>query len=124
MGGMKHDEGKPEFDRISWQAVGACNKVHVYGNIKYEIDNWKKGIRARRLINAAFRHLYAILDGELIDPESGLLHAAHAMTNCEMLTHYLLNAKEYAEFIDVMPEKKLKPYLEQLFGDLRCQKDL
>lgn len=91
MGGMKHDEGKPEFDRLSPQALGACNGVHKYGDNKYEKGNWKKGLEVTRLVNAAFRHLYAVLDGELVDPESGLLHTAHAMANCEMLTHYLIN---------------------------------
>jgi len=32
-----------------------------------------------RLIAAALRHTVAIADGEIVDPESGLPHAAHAM---------------------------------------------
>lgn len=100
-GGTKDDTGKPQFDRLSFQALGAINDVHKFGDDKYERGNWKKGLHFTRLINATIRHLSAILQQELFDPESKLLHSAHAATNCEMLTHFLLNHEKYKDFDDI-----------------------
>lgn len=99
MSGLKNDEGKPEFDRLSFEVLGKLNEVHKYGDQKYEEGNWKKGLHAKRLINATFRHLSAYLRGERRDPESGLLHTAHAAVNCHMLTYYLLHEEKYKQFL-------------------------
>lgn len=100
VGGMKNDEGKPEFDRLSFEAISCINEVHKYGDSKYEKGNWRKGINKTRLINAAIRHLSAILRGEQLDQESRLLHSAHAGACCEMITHYYLHEEQYKEFLE------------------------
>lgn len=104
-GGTKDDTGKKEFDRLAWDAMSAINDVHKFGDNKYEPGNWRKGLHFKRLINAAIRHLTAVLSQELFDKESKLLHTAHAATCCEMLTHFLLNHEKYKEFDDIMLTK-------------------
>jgi hypothetical protein len=75
--GIKNDAGKPPLSLLDRHALEQIAQVLAFGAEKYNPDNWRGGIRHRRLIDAALRHLLAIADGEDIDPESGLLHAAH-----------------------------------------------
>lgn len=81
--GLKHDHGKPPMELLDRTALEATARVLGYGAEKYDTDNWRGGIKFRRLIGAAMRHLTAISDGEDIDDESGHPHAAHVM--CEMM---------------------------------------
>jgi hypothetical protein len=62
------------LDRSALEEIA---QVLAFGASKYGPDNWRGGIKHRRLIDAALRHLLAISDGEDVDPESGLPHAAH-----------------------------------------------
>lgn len=41
-----------------------------------------------RLLNSAARHLWAYIDGEDLDPETGLSHMAHLMANAAFLIVY------------------------------------
>ncbi len=104
-GGTKSDEGKPEYDRLSFEALGVINKVHKHGDSKYAKGNWKKGLHISRLCNAAIRHISSVLSGELFDKESGLPHSAHAACNMEMITYFLLHREDYEEYIDVKLDK-------------------
>jgi hypothetical protein len=53
--------------------------VMQLGAIKYGAYNWReKEVRLTVYLEAAERHLRAILDGETIDEESGQPHAMHA----------------------------------------------
>jgi hypothetical protein len=78
-GGVKHDQGKPDFTFISWEMLEAVAKVRAFGAKKYSRNNWKKGFKVTRSIAAALRHIYAFLRGENTDPESGESHLAHAI---------------------------------------------
>jgi hypothetical protein len=75
---MKHDTGKPPISLIARSAIEAEARVMAFGARKYGRDQWRKGFRWSRLIDAALRHVFAIADGEDFDPETGELHAAHA----------------------------------------------
>jgi len=83
--GLKLDTEKPPVDLLDPYAMEQTALVLAFGAIKYHRHNWRGGIRYTRLIAAAMRHLWAILRGEDIDPESGLPHAAHAMCCCMFL---------------------------------------
>lgn len=76
--GLKYDSGKPPVSLLDRYALEQIARVLGFGAKKYAADNWRGGIKHRRLIDAALRHLLAISDGEDTDPESGLPHAAHA----------------------------------------------
>lgn len=101
-GGTKHDEGKPEYDRLSFEAIGHFNEVHKFGDSKYQKGNWRKGLHVTRLANAVIRHVGALLSGKFTDEESRLLHSAHAGVCLEMITHFLLHKEEYKEYIDIV----------------------
>ena len=55
-------------------------KVLTVGAIKYSDDNWRQvpDLR-RRYIAAARRHINALQQGIMLDDETGLHHAAHAV---------------------------------------------
>ena len=79
-GGRKFDGGKLEFDLLPPYALEETTRVLMIGAEKYERDNWKRVPDAsRRYWNAAQRHLWAYKKGEILDPESGLSHLAHAL---------------------------------------------
>lgn len=54
----------------------------------YERDDWKPGGKnertAREHANAVIRHAMRFLDGEVLDPETGLPHMDHAATRAMM----------------------------------------
>ena len=86
--GVKYDGGKPSVSMISTRAIMEEAKVMNYGEQKYDRDNWRKGMDWTRLIDAAFRHIYAFNEGESIDEESGLHHLAHARCCLAFLLEY------------------------------------
>jgi hypothetical protein len=87
-GGLKYDQEKPDMSLLSSIAVVKMAEVLTFGKKKYTAHNWRKGIIYSRLISAVFRHLYAWLKGESIDPESGISHLAHAAVNIMFLLEF------------------------------------
>ena len=83
--GLKFDEGKPQLDLVPPDFVVALCRVFEYGAKKYGKDNWKEGLDPAALYNAAMRHMFAWMDGEDVDPESGLPHVYHAAWNMLMI---------------------------------------
>lgn len=66
-------------------------EVLTFGAQKYAAHNWRKGIEVSRLLDATQRHLSAFIDGQDLDPESGISHLGHAafglMASLWMLEH-------------------------------------
>ena len=85
MSGIKHDNGKLRLDLIPTEAVRGLGEVLTFGAGKYGDRNWEKGLDSDRVYAALERHLLAWREGEIIDPESGLPHLAHVLTNAAML---------------------------------------
>ncbi len=85
MTGVKHDSGKLRLDLIPTEAIRGLGEVFTFGAVKYGDRNWELGLDPDRVYAALERHLLAWREGEAIDPESGLPHLAHALTNAAML---------------------------------------
>lgn len=67
-------------------------KVATFGAQKYAPDNWVQVEDGqKRYTNAMYRHLLAEAAGETRDPESELLHAAHAAWNALARLEFILN---------------------------------
>ena len=78
--GRKFDDDKLEYGLLPPNALNDVVKVLSYGAKKYARDNWKYVPEGeRRYFDAAQRHLWAYKRGELIDPETGISHIAHAI---------------------------------------------
>ena len=71
-----------------WEAICDAADVFSYGAKKYAAWNWTKGMPWSVPVACAARHICAIIQGEEMDPESGLPHAGHVMCNIIMLLHY------------------------------------
>lgn len=93
-GGLKYDSGKPRLSLVPKEAYWGMAAALTYGAQKYAADNFKKGIEYRRVADAALRHLTAWLDGEELDPESGLSHLDHALASVAMLKYMAVNVPE------------------------------
>jgi hypothetical protein len=74
------------------KALESIAEVLAFGAEKYAAHNWRAGFNHTRLSDAALRHIFAWIDGEDADPESGLSHIAHAQC-CLMFLQRLIIEK-------------------------------
>jgi hypothetical protein len=95
MEGKKFDTGKVPLELLPTEALREVAKVLAWGAKTYDRWNWKKGMKWSRLAGAAKRHLYAWLEREEKDPETGLSHLAHlGCCTLFLLTYELLGIGE------------------------------
>lgn len=84
--GEKHDENKLVLSLIPPKAIIGLGEVLTFGAQKYPFENWKHVPDAqRRYKDALLRHYYAYELGEKLDPESGLSHLKHMLSNIAFL---------------------------------------
>lgn len=88
MSGKKFDQEKPDMSLLSPFALEEIAKVMTYGKQKYGANNWRSGLSFSRLIAAVMRHLNAYQKGEMVDPETGLSHLAHASCGLFMMLEF------------------------------------
>jgi hypothetical protein len=70
-------------------------EVLEFGARKYSVDNWKKVPNApERYAQAFARHVCARLGGEVLDPESGFPHLAHAACCAAFLAWFQAQEEE------------------------------
>jgi len=86
---IKSDSCKAPLGLIPRSALIEEAHVLAYGAEKYDLHNWRKGMKWTRLIDAVLRHVIAFADGEDFDQESGLHHLAHARASCGFLIEYM-----------------------------------
>ena len=90
---MKFDNGKPPINLVPPESIIAAARVFGFGAQKYGENNWRHDLDKfpySRHYASIMRHLLAFHSGEDLDPESGLPHTHHALTQmiilvmCEM----------------------------------------
>lgn len=80
MEGVKYDSEKPRMHLLPPKATIEVAKVLTFGAQKYDEENWRKLDKLQeRYTSGALRHIFAHMDGEQLDPESGVSHLAHAL---------------------------------------------
>lgn len=85
-GNRKDDAGKLRYDLIPVAAIEGLAQVLTFGAEKYAPNGWRGVPNAgERYYSALFRHLFAWRNGEELDPESGLPHLSHVLTNIVFL---------------------------------------
>ena len=78
--GKKYDSGKPKLYLLPPKSINEVGKVLTFGAEKYDPHNWRKvDDLQNRYSSAALRHIFAHIDGEDADEETGLSHLAHAI---------------------------------------------
>ena len=96
----RHNEGKTEFSYIlDWpRAMAALTWVCAFGARKYKRKQWKLGGKPdEEYLDSAMRHIFAHVNGERTDPESGCLHIAHAAWNLLSLLELNVIPRKEAE---------------------------
>jgi len=87
--GVKDDGAKLPVELVPTEMIEAVAEIMDFGRQKYTEDGWKSVPNAyRRYMGALLRHAYAILRGELIDPESGKPHVFHLACNVAFLCYF------------------------------------
>lgn len=78
--GRKFDSEKPKLYLLPPKSILEIGKVLTYGAEKYDAENWRKvDDLQNRYTSAALRHIFAHIEGEELDEETGYSHLAHAM---------------------------------------------
>ncbi len=84
-GGVKYDAGKPRYGLVLGgfpRALERVVQVGTFGANKYSDDGWLTVDNGHaRYTDAMLRHHFAEAGGEVLDGESGMLHAAHRAWN-------------------------------------------
>lgn len=96
--GTKYDQGKVPISLLDRKALEGVAAVLAFGAKKYAAHNWRGGISYNRLLDAMGRHYLAIVDGEDVDPESGLPHIDHLGCCWMFLSHAMKN--KTGRFVD------------------------
>lgn len=96
--GAKLDKGKNRLGLVLMDFASALievGKVGTYGAGKYTPHGWVTVQDAEeRYTDAMFRHLLAEGNGELKDPDTQLLHAAHAAWNALARLRFILERQQ------------------------------
>lgn len=88
--GLRFNTGKLRWGLVHFKSLEPLVRVLMFGAEKYTDNNWQKGLNEREILECAQRHLAAMLDGELIDKESGLPHVGHLMCNALFYSYFQL----------------------------------
>jgi hypothetical protein len=92
--GLKYNTNKIRWELLPKDALEQIACVFTHGAVKYEAENWRKGIPFSECIGSMYRHLSAFERGEDIDPNSTLFHLAHLNFWSLILLHFILNIRD------------------------------
>lgn len=86
--GLRFNGGKPQlsYALLGKEVVEGECKVWEYGANKYAPGNWLKGQSLVKALDSVFRHASALLNGEDLDPETGLPHCDHLVCAAKIVS--------------------------------------
>jgi hypothetical protein len=88
---LKKDNGKLRMDLVPIEVMEEMAKVLTFGLEKgYGENSWKE-VESKRYEAALLRHYLAHKKGEIVDPESNLLHLSHMLCNVAFLMYREIN---------------------------------
>jgi hypothetical protein len=85
--GKRFNQGKLRWGLVPFSALSPMVRVLEFGAEKYDDHNWKKGLTRVEICESLLRHLYAYMEGEDNDQESGLPHIGHIQCNALFLSY-------------------------------------
>ena len=87
--GAKLDAGKTRWDLVPLDMIEGVAEILTFGAQKYTEGGWKEVRNAKeRYYSAMMRHYKQMINGELIDTESGQPHWKHFLTNAIFLGYF------------------------------------
>ena len=88
----RFSDGKVRHDLIPPWVLELLAKVYTYGTIKYDDDNWWKGLMWKKnVIGPMLRHMWKWIRGAKLDEESNCHHLAMVIWQCCCLIEYERN---------------------------------
>ena len=89
----KFDDHKDDLSLISLHSLRPVARAYGYGVKKYGRGNWRENdIDWHRTLSSVLRHLSECQDDPVkIDPESGIMHLAHAASQLLIKLHFVEN---------------------------------
>lgn len=98
-GALRYNKGKSELSYMMDfpHAMDGLCRVMMAGTIKYDRDNWKKGLSLDSSCDSMLRHLMARKNGQVFDSETGLDHLFHVVVNAMMIAESHGIVKEQKE---------------------------
>lgn len=86
--GSRYNKDKRKWSLVHFKSLEPLVRVLEFGAEKYGLDNWKKGLEKKEILESMMRHLTALMDGEENDKESGLHHIGHIMCNAMFYRYF------------------------------------
>lgn len=114
---LRFNENKVRYDLLPPYAIHQLACVMTKGAEKYAPINWEKGMEWSKCLASLKRHIAKFEMGIDNDEETGLLHLAHAMTNCAFLIEYY---KIYPQGDDRSQAYKKMPKIGLDIDDVIC----
>ena len=96
---MEHEatryyDGKLCWSLVDFNSLQDMVRVLEFGAKKYNRDNWKLGLPTKQICESMLRHIFAYLQGEDNDPESGIPHIGHIQCNAMFLDYMMRHHPE------------------------------
>jgi hypothetical protein len=88
---MRFTDDKMRFDLLPIEGLIELTRVYDSGALKYDDNNWRKGMPWSKVYRPIFSHLFKWLSGQTIDKETGCHHLAMVAWNCLTLVVYQLH---------------------------------
>ncbi len=88
---LRYNEDKPKWSLVHYKSLEPMVRVLEMGAVKYSPNNWKIGLNRDEILESTMRHLTALMDGELLDKESGISHMAHIQCNAMFYNYHEAN---------------------------------
>jgi hypothetical protein len=84
----RFNQGKPKWSLVHYESLIPMIRVLEFGARKYAPENWKKGLDLKEILESVQRHLGDLMDGEEIDPESGVSHMGYIQCNAMFYNYH------------------------------------
>lgn len=85
---LRYNAGKAKWSLVHFESMLPMVQVLEFGAKKYAPDNWKKGLDKKEILESMMRHLAALMDGQDVDPESGIHHIGHIQCNAMFYSYF------------------------------------
>lgn len=80
---------KPKWGLVHYESMEPMIRVLEFGAKKYAPFNWMKPMDTREILESIQRHVAALMDGELVDKESGISHMGHIQANTMFYNYHI-----------------------------------
>ena len=94
---LRYNEWKAQWSLVDFDSLEPMVRVLEFWSKKYAIDNWKKPMDKKKILDSLMRHLVRINAWEEIDPESWLPHIWHLMCNALFYSFHARNSTEHPD---------------------------